>query len=77
MALFTAAQRAHLDRAQTLLAKSYVAEQASIPEDVANSLVKIAVVLGSENNEPNLRRKLKSRPIRTLLEGIQWLDDNN
>lgn len=73
-AFLTETQRTSLYQAYELLAKSYVTEQQGIPEDVAKKLARIASDLGF--SEPNILLQLRDRPIKTILAGIIYLNDN-
>jgi len=73
-AFLTAAQRTALVDAYNLLAKSYVTEQQGIPEAVAKKIAKLASDFGFQ--EPNVLLQLRDRPIKTILQGIIYLNDN-
>ena len=73
-AFLTDAQRAAIDEAYTLLKDSNVTERQGINEDVARRLAKIAADLGFE--EPQILTQLRDRPIKTILQGVLYLNDN-
>lgn len=75
MAFLTETQRIAIEDAYNLLAKSYVTEQQGIPEDVAKRLVRVAVDLGF--SEPKALLQLRDRPIKTILQGILYLNSNS